>query len=282
MEAATAPSGAEPPHSRPVARATVSPLGGVAAYAAELIGTLMLVFSVAIIVSVHSAEGLGVTDFAVIGLVHLFVLMLLIHSLGGASGAHFNPAVTIALLVGRADLAPDAVIYILVQLVGAILGALLAKALLKDEGAGVNYGALAIADAPLAEPAAPGVPAPATGPDWLGGSALGGLVVEALGTFTLMWAIMAMVVNPRGERHWAGFVIGSALGLAVMLFAPLTGAGFNPARWLGPALAGGEWGDAWVFVLGPILGAVLALLLYTAIVLTPQARAGERPIDALD
>ena len=282
MEAATAAGAAEPPHTRPVARASVSPLGGLAAYAAELLGTLMLVFCVGMIVSIHSADGLGVTDFAVIGLVHVFVLMLLIYSLGGASGAHFNPAVTLALLAGRKISGSDAGIYILVQLVGAILGAFLVKLLLLNEGDAVGYGALGIADAAPAAAAAPGQPAPPTGPDWLGGSALGGLAAEAIGTFFLMWAIMAMAVNPRGERHWAAFVIGSTLGLMVFIFAPLTGAGLNPARWLGPALASGTWDDAWVFVVGPIIGAVLAYFLYAAIVLDPQERSGERPIDVLD
>jgi glycerol uptake facilitator-like aquaporin len=107
-------------------------------------------------------------------------------------------------------------------------------------------------------------------------------VAEALGTFILMWAIMAMAVNPRGERHWAAFVIGSALGVGVLLFGPLTGAGLNPARWFGPAVVSGEFGDAWAYILGPIVGAVAAALAYAALVLSPQERAEQRPIDALE
>jgi MIP family channel proteins len=282
VEASTASAGAEPPHTRPVARATASPLGGLAAYAAELLGTLMLVFCVGMVVSINSGDGLGVTDFAVIGLVHTFVLMMLVLSLGSASGAHFNPAVTISLLVTRKIRCADAAIYIVVQLVGAVLGAFLVKALLLNEGDAVGYGALAIADAAPAPAAAPGAPPAPTGPDWLGGSVLGGLVAEGIGTFFLMWAIMALAVNPRGERHWAAFGIGATLGLMVMILAPLTGAGLNPARWLGPALASGTWDDAWVFIVGPVIGAVLAAFLYAAIVLEPQARVGERPIDVLD
>src|SRR5215213_12002484 len=180
MEASSVAAGTEPPHTRPVARATASPLGGVAAYAAELLGTLMLVFCVGMVVSINSGDGLGVTDFAVIGLVHTFVLMLLIHSLGGASGAHFNPAVTIALLVTRKIKGADAGIYILVQLAGGILGAFLVKALLLNEGDAVGYGALSIADAAPAAAAAPGAPPVASGPDWLGGSSIGGLAAEAI------------------------------------------------------------------------------------------------------
>lgn len=283
MAVETAGGPAEPPRTRPVARATAAPMGGPAAYLAELIGTFALVFFVTMIVVIHSGDGLGVTDWAVLGLVHAFVLMLLIHSLGSASGAHFNPAVTVALLVGRKIRPPDALIYIVVQLIGALLAALLTKALLQNEGSGVNFGALAISDAPEAPAATPGAPAPpATGPDFLGGSAIGGLAVEAIGGFFLMWSIMAMLVNPRGERHWAAWVIGATLGLLVMTLGPLTGGGFNPARWFGPALVGGEWADLWVFLIGPILGAILAYMAYTAVILTPQGRSAERPIDVLD
>lgn len=283
MEAATAHADDAPPHTRrPVARATDSPLGGISAYLAEFVGTLTLVFVVTMVVVVNSAGGIGVTDFAVIGLVHAFILMLLIHSLGGASGAHFNPAVTIALMVGKKIRPPDALVYILVQLTGAVAGALLTKLLLDNEGDPVNYGAPGIADAPPAPVAQPGTPPPAQGADWLGGSPIGGMAVEAIGTFFLMWAIMALVVNPRGERHWAGFVIGATLGTMVMILAPLTGAGFNPARAFGPALISGEFSDFWVYVVGPVVGALAAYGAYSAIVLTPQHRRGERPIDALD
>lgn len=282
MEAATA--GARRPPGRPVARATDGPIGGVAGYAAELLGTFALVFFVTMIVVLNTGDGIGVTDYAVIGLVHAFTLMLLIHSLGSTSGAHFNPAVTIALMVGRKIRPPDAAVYIVVQLLGAVLAAWLTKLLLDDEGAGSHYGMTSITEAPEAPPAQPGVPAPAaTGPGFLDGKPLGGLVVELIGTFFLMWAIMAMLVNPRGERHWAGFVIGATLGLVVMVFAPLDGASFNPARTFGPALVSGEWSDIWVYVVGPVLGAILAYVAYTAIVLNPQGLdPGERPIDTLD
>ena len=282
MEAATA-AAQDPPHRRAPARASTSDAGGAAAYAAEFIGTFSLVFFVVAVLSVYSGSGLGYQDFTVIGLVHVFILFLMITALGGASGAHFNPAVTIALLVGRKIRPNDAVVYIVVQMLGALAGTFLAKLLLDNEGDAINYGALAVSDAAAAPAAAPGQPAPAAGPDFLGGSVLGGRAVEALGTFFLMWAIMATAVNPRGNKHWAPLVIGATLGLCVMVMGPLTGAGFNPARWFGPAVAGGEFGDFWVFILGPIIGAVLAYMAYTAVVLNPQDRdPGERPIDTLD
>ena len=75
------------------------------------------------------------------------------------------------------------------------------------------------------------------------------------------------VRDPRGEKHFAGLVIGGALGLAVMVFGPATGAGLNPARWLGPALASGSYPDFWIYIVGPVIGALLAAVGYRALVL---------------
>jgi aquaporin Z len=98
-------------------------MGAPAAYGAELLGTLMLVFAISMILTVNGIVGQG--NFVIVPLLHVLVLMLLIHSLGGASGAHFNPAVTIALLVKRKIQGADAGIYIAMQLVGGVIGALL-------------------------------------------------------------------------------------------------------------------------------------------------------------
>ncbi len=115
----------------------------------------------------------------------------------------------------------------------------------------------------------------------LHGSAGLALVAEIIGTFVLMWAIMGMAVNPRGERALAGLVIGSTLGFAVMAIGPMTGAGFNPARALGPALVANHFGPAgtWLlaYVVGPVIGAGLAGALYTLIVLGPPA-SGRAPL----
>lgn len=239
---------------------------GWPAFVAELIGTFLLVFFVCTIVTVNSPGGLGATDFAVIGLVHAFVLAMLIYTLGGTSGGHFNPAVTTALAAVRKIRIADALVYIVLQLAGGIAGALLTKVLLLDEGRGaVHYGAVAVSE------------------KFLQGRALPALLAEVVGTFVLMWAIMGCAVNPRGQREWAGLVIGFALGLAVMALAPLTGAGLNPARALGPALAadffdgGGKF--LLVYVAGPVIGALLAALVYRFVVIAPADRVEERPVD---
>lgn len=253
-----------------VARATRSPLGGPAAYIAELLGTFALVFFVVTVLSLGAAPpaGFGFSDFAVIGLVHVFVLALLVMSFGSASGAHFNPAVTIALLVRRKIAAADAAVYIVVQLVGAILATLLVKALMGDAAKAAGYGAVAISEG-----------------RFLDGAVGKAMVVEFIGTFALMLAIMATAVDPRGHRDWAPWAIGIALGLGVMCFGPLTGAGFNPARAFGPGLVGdfGGFGEFLLaYVLAPVLGALAASFAYAAIVLVPQERIEARPVDTLD
>jgi MIP family channel proteins len=244
---------------------------GASAYIAEFLGTLVLVFVIGMILSLHqvSTLGLGYTDFAVIGLVHLFVLAMLVHTLGGTSGAHFNPAVTAVMTVLGKIRPVEAVGYVLVQCAGGVFGALLVKLLLEDEGDAVGYGAVGISE------------------KFISGSAGVAFLAEIIGTFLLVWAIMGSAVNPRANADWAPWIIGGTLGMAVMIIGPLTGAGFNPARAFGPALIADAFGSAgdWllVYVLGPIVGAVLAGLGYTALVLKPRGRApGDRPIDSLD
>jgi len=239
---------------------------GTSAYLAEAIGTFLLVLFIALVVAVNSEAGLGTLDFAVIGLVHVFALMMIIATIGGASGAHVNPAVTIALCAIRKIAPVDAAVYVLVQLAGAVLAVLVVKLLLVDgSGDASNFGAPGISD------------------NFLEGKALAGFLGEFLGTFVLMWAIMGVAVNPKAAKDWAPFVIGAALGLAVFAIGPMTGGSFNPARAFGPALISGEFGDAgpWVlaYVLGPILGGLAAAFAYSAVVL--QDRPSARPIDTL-
>jgi glycerol uptake facilitator protein len=237
------------------------------AYAAEFIGTFFLVFFICTILSLqHGGNGLGTTDFAVIGFIHVFALGMLIATLGGTSGAHFNPAVTITLTALRKLKPNDAVAYIVFQMLGGVAAALVVKLVLKDEGSVVNYGA--------------------TGVSSFVGTDSGAFLCELIGTFVLMWAIMGTAVNERAERSWAPWIIGGTLGMAVMAIGPLTGAGFNPARAFGPALVGDAFGGfgtfVYVYVLGPIVGALAAGILYTKLVLVDApAGPGERPIDKL-
>ncbi|MBA2343322.1 MAG: aquaporin [Thermoleophilaceae bacterium] len=229
---------------------------GPAAYVAELIGTFGLVFFITMVVSLYGES----QNFTIIGLVHVFALFFLIQTLAVVCGAHFNPAVTAAMTALRQIRPPDAVIYVLVQLTGAVLGALLTKALLLDEGRAVDYGATIVDEARL------------------GGVILPGMAVEAVGTFFLLFAIIGVAVNPAGARELAGLVIGATLGGLVMFIAPLTGAGLNPARSFGPALVSGEWGSfsefILVYVLAPVIGALIAAALALFLYELPGRKAG--------
>jgi glycerol uptake facilitator-like aquaporin len=165
--------------------------------------------------------------------------------------------VTVALAAIRKISGRDAGIYIACQVAGAVVAALLVTAFF-DVGGDVNYGTPALAEGFLD-----------------GGSPLLGLIAEALGAFVLMWAIMGTAVNPAAPKGVAGIAIGGALGVGVLIFGPATGASFNPARWFAPALASGEFADFWLYILGPILGAAAAALLYRTVM-----ELHERPLPA--
>ncbi len=244
---------------------------GPAAYIAEFIGTLLLVFFITAVVSLYVAlpsrvNPVPFVDFSVIGLVHAFLLFALIQTLAVISGAHFNPAVTAVMTVLRQITPTDAAIYIVAQLAGGVGGALLTKLLLEDEGRAVHYGAAAVSSR-------------------LEGAILPGMVVEVLGTFFLVWVIVGVAVNPRATKEWAALAIGATLGMLVMVLAPLTGASFNPARAFGPAIVSGEWSGGaadflLVYVLAPVIGAIVAGVLYFNLFITPGKKGvgGVEPV----
>jgi glycerol uptake facilitator protein len=221
---------------------------GLAAYIAELLGTLLLVFFITSVVALYIATGQSSqfgSDYAVVGLVHFLVLFALIISIGVASGGHFNPAVTAAFIALRRIDPIDGLVYILAQLSGGVLGALLTKAFLLDEGRASDYGTPKIS--PL-----------------LGG-AFQGAIVEGIGAFVLVLAVLAVALNPE-IRRWAALAAGGALGLGVMVLGPLTGGSLNPARWFGPALVGNHFTDWWAYIVGPLVGGLLAAGVYKFII----------------
>jgi MIP family channel proteins len=234
---------------------------GLASYIAELLGTLVLVFVITSVVVLYvsvptpaspggPAQPTFGSDFAVVGLVHGTVLFVLVAILAGVSGAHLNPAVTVAAAILRRIDPIDAVVYILAQLSGGVAGALLTKALLNDEGRLGNYGAVEVSN--------------------ILGSNFAGFVVEGIGAFLLVLAVLAVAFNPRARSEWAPLAIGLTLGFVVMVFGPLTGGSVNPARWFGPALVGNEFGGIWPYVLGPIVGSGLAAAVYAYVIVPGQ------------
>jgi MIP family channel proteins len=210
-----------------------------------LIGTFLLVFFITTVVVLFVSTGEQAqfgSDFAVIGIVHAFLLFGLIVMFGVVSGGHFNPAVTLAALAIKRISAIDGLIYMLAQLSGGVLGALLCKGLLLDEGRATHYGA-------------------ATVSGLLAGN-FQGAIIEAIGTFCLVLVILAAVFSKKSFKDWAPLAIGTTLGFIVMVGGPLDGGSFNPARWFGPALVGNEWGGVWPYLLGPIVGSLLAAAVF--------------------
>jgi glycerol uptake facilitator len=239
------------------------PERGPAAYVAEFIGTFALVFFITITVSLYITPPVNGTqpfiDFSVIGFVHVLALFMLVQTLAVVSGAHFNPAVTLALLAIRQIRAADAVIYWLCQFAGGIAAALVTKGLVEDEGRAVHYGAPAISSHL---------------------TVFGGICGEAIGTFFLVWAIVGVAVNPQAVKGWAGLVIGGTLGLAVMAIGPVTGGSFNPARAFGPALVGHGFSPnaiKWVltYVVGPCVGGTAAAFAYHSMFILPGKKGLE-------
>jgi MIP family channel proteins len=222
---------------------------GLQAYLAELIGTLFLVFFITSVVTLYVSTGAQAqfgTDMAVVGLVQGLTLFGMIAIFGAVSGGHFNPAVTLAVAAIRRISPFDAVIYILAQLVGAIGGAYLTKLLLEDEGRATHYGAGSIS--PL-----------------LSGNTAGA-VVEGLGVLVLVMVILSTVFSKKSLKDWAPLAIGTTFVFMVMVGGPLTGACFNPARWFGAALVSNEWGGTWPYLIGPLVGALVAVVVWRFVI----------------
>jgi glycerol uptake facilitator protein len=213
---------------------------------AELIGTALLVLFGAGSVVAALRMGSGRLDYAGLGMVAIafaVVVAVVIFAFGTTSGAHINPAVTIALSARGRFPAAEVGPYVLAQVVGAVVGALLIVAAFGDQAVDLGLGGTALA---------PGV------------ADVRGIVAEALGTFLLVTAVFALAVDRRAPAGWAGLGIGLAVACAILFTAPLTGGSLNPARTFGPllvlALWDGptNWGDLWTYVVGPIVGGLLA------------------------
>ncbi len=164
------------------------------------------------------------------------VILAAVYAVGHISGAHFNPAVTAGFVLGRRMPARDGAAYVVAQLVGATVAALGLAAVLGN-----------------AARAAATVPAIGTA------AALG---VEVALTLILMLVVMAVATDARVAGPVAGLAVGATVAADALTGGPLTGASMNPARSFGPAVASGIWTAHWIYWLGPLLGAALAVLLY--------------------
>jgi len=216
---------------------------------AELIGTYLLVLAgTAVAVSalldqpIAGAPADSPADSLAIALAFGLALVALVNALGHVSGAHLNPAVTLALAVTGAFPWRYVPAYLGARLVGAVLASLTVWG---------TYGDAARDQASLA----------ATLPGG-GVSSVTVLLIEAAVTSFLVLTIVSVATDDRVPKASAGLAAGVALAVGVLVAGPLSGGAVNPARALGPMLVAGEFDGVWAYVLGPVLGAVLAALLY--------------------
>ena len=205
---------------------------------AECIGTFALVFAGTGAIVINSTTDGGVGHLG-IGITFGLVIMVMIYAVGHISGAHFNPAVTLAFAVGR-HLSWNLVLaYWAAQGLGAVLASVALRAMFGNEA---NLGA--------------------TLPT---GSAQQSLVLEGILTMLLMFVITAVATDVRAVGQAAAIAIGATVGLEAIFAGPISGASMNPARSLAPALVSGTWTDQWIYVVGPIVGAVIGVTLYQLI-----------------
>jgi len=206
--------------------------------AAELFGVALLVFfgpGSAVI----SAYRDGAITLEGIAAANGLIVMALIYSLGHISGAHFNPAVTLAFALFRHFQPREIAPYIAAQCAGAILGAVLLWALFGDA-----------------------IESGVTGPSGTDAQSFG---VEVVLTFALMFVITAVATDVRAVGQAAAIAIGATVFIDVLIGGPISGGSMNPARSLGPAVVGGEFSDYWIYLFAPIIGAALGALAYTCV-----------------
>lgn len=201
---------------------------------AEAVGTFALVVCGCGAIVVNSASG----SLGHVGVAASFglVIMVMIAALGHVSGAHFNPAVTLAFAWIRHFPWREVPLYITGQLLGAVAGALTLRAFFGTAG---RIGAT--------------LPA---------GSAMQALGVEVLLTAVLMFVITSVATDTRAVGQLAALAIGGTVALDALWGGPITGASMNPARSFGPALVSGLWQAHWVYWLGPLIGATIGAAVY--------------------
>jgi len=208
---------------------------------AEFLGVFFLcLFGIGAIIN-----NAGLTGVA---LAHGIAIFVVVCAFAHISGAHFNPAITVAMAATKRIALVDGVAYIAAQLLGGLAAAALAKYIVKNIGAAVP--ALAAGQVDVTQ----------------------GILIEAVATFALVIVVMGVAVDSRGTfAAVAGLPMGLVITGDIMWSGPATGAAMNPARWFGPALVNGDLSNAVVWIVGPIVGALVAVFAYDLIMKPAKA-----------
>jgi MIP family channel proteins len=218
---------------------------------AEFVATFALIFVGAGAVILNANGQLDLTGVA---LAHGLVLAIMVSITAHISGGLVNPAVAISLWVTGKLPTSRAGALILAEIAGAVAGAFLLRFLVPRELFDVGTGGI-----------------PALGDGIAVGKAI---VIEAVATFFLVFAVFGTAVDDRGPfSKTAGLTIGLVIAFDIMAFGPYTGAAMNPARWFGPALATMDWANWYVWIVGPIAGGIIAGVLYWSVFLKDKEPA---------
>jgi aquaporin Z len=217
-------------------------------YAAELFGTMVLIFA-GVGTAVLAGGKVGVVG---ISLAFGLTLVAMAYAIGPISGCHINPAVTLGMLLSKRIKAGEAIGYMVVQVIGAIIGAGLVLIIAKGKQGFIpspdNFGINGYA---------------AHSPE--GYSLLAGFLTEALFTMLLVITVLGST-DERAPGGFAGLPIGFMLAVTNFAAIPITNASINPARSIGPAVFVGGWAleQLWLFIVAPLVGGILAAGVYAA------------------
>jgi MIP family channel proteins len=231
--------------TRAEAAASTSP-PPLAQAVAELVGTFALIY-VGVMVLVAGAPAVfqnGTKDLVAVALAHGLTIGVMVSATMQISGGQLNPAVTVGLVTARKLPIIQAGTNIVAQIAGGALGGWAAKA---------SLGGASITD---------GIPALGQG---VGTGR--GILIEAILTFFLVFVVFGTGVDQRFGARLGGMAIGFTVAVDILAGGPLTGAAMNPARWLGPAIIQGTYADTAVYLIGPVIGGVIAALVWSFVLL---------------
>lgn len=207
-------------------------------YIAEAIGTFALVFCGTGAIIINEVSG-GTVGHIGIAMTFGFIVTAMIYSIGDISGAHINPAVTIAFAVAGKFPTPQVLPYIVAQILGGVLASGILKLLFPD--------------------------ATSLGETLPVGEVLQSFVMEVILTFFLMFVIINVATGSKEVGIMAGLAIGITVLLEAMFAGPITGASMNSARSLAPALINLNFAHLWIYLIAPIVGSVIGIFAWKAI-----------------